>query len=201
MAGQVCKVYIVRRFKDAGYALSEKEREAKLAQVAAVRQECGGRLLVSAVARWSDYGVYGFGAEVFPDIESLQKHTEELEKLDWYRYIDSVSFIGTPLIIEEPIYEAPIYQLQLIHGMREAGYALPEERLNDGFKQVFTSVDKQGMRRLLRMDCRWSNEDYRLIQVFEWPSLEAQMKHTAFEEQLDWPRIVNQQHILGVKAP
>ena len=198
---EVGKVYIVRRFREAGYALSTEEREAKLAQVAAARHECGGRLLVSAVARWSGYEIYGFGAEVFPDLESLQKHTAALEKLDWYRYVDSESFIGTPSIINEPVYETPVYQLQLFHGGREAGYAMPEERLLGELKRVQASGDEQGIRRLLRMDCRWSREDYGLIQVFEWPSLEAQMKHTAFEELVEWPRLVNQRHILGVKAP
>ena len=198
---EVGKVYIVRRFREAGYALSTEERDAKLAQVAAARHECGGRLLVSAVARWSGYGIYGFGAEVFPDLESLQKHTAALDKLDWYRYVESESFVGTPSIISEPAYENPVYQLQLFHGAREAGYAMPEERLLGELKRVQASGDEQGIRRLLRMDCRWSREDYGLIQVFEWPSLEAQMKHTAFEEQVEWPRLVNQRHILGVKAP
>lgn len=201
MSEEVCKVYIIRRFKEAGYALSNDERQARLAQAAAVRHECGGRLLVNALARWADYGIYGFGAEIYPNLESLQKHTAALEELDWYRYIDSESFIGTPLIIEEPAYENPVYHLQLIHGRREAGYALSEERSNDGFKQVFASAEEHGMRRLVRMDCRWSREDYRLIQVFEWPSLDAQMKHIAFEEQLEWPRIFDQSHILGIKAP
>lgn len=200
MSGEICKVYILRQFREAGYGLSPEERAAKFAQVAAARQECGGRLLVSAIARWSGYDVYGFGAEVFPDLASLQKHTAALEELNWYRYVESESFIGTPLIMNDPVYENPIYQLQLICGPREACYAMPEEQLNGEFERVFASVNEQGMRRILRLDCRWSREDLRLIQLHEWPSLEAQMKHTAFEEQLEWPRLFDQTHILGVKA-
>lgn len=200
MSGEVCKVYILRRFREAGYALSPEERAAKIAQVAAARQACGGRLLVSAVARWSGYGVYGFGAEVFPDLASLQKHTAALEELNWYRYVESESFIGTPLIMSDSTYENPIYQLQLIRGPREACYAMPEEQLNAEFKRIFASVEEQGMRRILRLDCRWSREDLRLIQLHEWPSLEAQMRHTVFEEQAEWPRLFDQTHILGVKA-
>ena len=200
MSEEVCKVYILRRFREAGYALTMEERAAKLAQVAAARQECGGRLLLSAIARWSGYGVYGFGAEVFPDVASLQKHTAALEELNWYRFVESESFIGTPLIFDDPVYENPIYQLQLIRGPREASYAMPKERLDGEFKRVFASVDEQGMRRVLRLDCRWSREDLRLVQLHEWPNLKAQMKHTAFEEQQEWPRLFNQTHILGIKA-
>ena len=201
MTQEVCKVYIVRRFKEAGYALSNEERAAKLAQVAAARQECGGKLLVSAASRWSDYGTYGFGAEIFPDFASLQKHTAALDNLDWFRYIESESFIGTPAVVNEPAYENAVYALQLIHGRRESSYALPEEQFHNEFKRVIDSADTFGRRRLLRMDCLWSREDYAMIQVHEWPSLEACMKHTAFEEQVEWPRLIDQRHILGVKAP
>ena len=201
MAGQVCKVYIVRGFKEAGYALSQEELEAKLAQVNAARPECGGRLLVNALARWSSYEIYGFGAEIFPDLESLQKHTAALDELNWFRYIDSESFIGTPSVINEPTYENPIYQLQYIHGPREAGYTMAGEQVNTELQRVIASADELGRVHLLRMHCRWSREDYMMIQIHEWPSLESQMKQAAFEEQVEWPRLVNQSHILGVKAP
>jgi hypothetical protein len=55
VTGHVCTVHNVRRFREADYALSKEECEAKLGQVAAARHECGGRLLGSAVARWSWY--------------------------------------------------------------------------------------------------------------------------------------------------
>lgn len=201
MAGQVCKVYIVRGFREAGYALSQEEIDAKLAQVEAARPQCGGRMLVRALARWSSYEIYGFGAEIFPDLESLQKHTAALDELDWFRYIDTESFIGTPSVINEPTYENPVYQLQLIRGPREAGYAMMDEQGDTELQRVIAAADELGSRTILRLDCRWSREDYMMIQIHEWPSLEAQMKHTAFEEQIAWPRMVDQRHILGVKAP
>ena len=33
--------------------------------------------------------------EEFPDIEAVQKHAEDLMELDWYRYIEGVSILGT----------------------------------------------------------------------------------------------------------
>ncbi|MCU0487658.1 MAG: hypothetical protein MUE67_01755 [Anaerolineales bacterium] len=201
MQEPIGKVFIIQRFREAGYALSPSEREAMLAQVAVARHEYGGRLLVNAAARWSAYGIYGFGVEVFPDLGALKKHTKALEKLDWYRYVEAESFIGTPLLINEPVYENPIYQLQLIQGVRAVSHSLPEGQFNDRLNQVVASADDLGIRRLLRMDCRWSRESHLLIQVHEWPSLEAQMDQVAFEEQLEWPRWFSQSHFLGVKAP
>ena len=200
MAGQVCKVFLLRRLTEAGYAFSVEERAAKFAQAAAVRAESGGSLLFNALAGWSSYDIYGFGAELFPGLESLKQHTAALEKLDWFRYVESETFIGTPIILNEPAYPNPIFVLQLVKGIREAGYALPEGELENRFKQVAASADALGVRRILRMTCRWSREDYGMVQVHEWPSLEAQTKHTAFEEQMDWPRYFNQRHVLGIKA-
>ena len=36
-----------------------------------------------------------FGVEEFPDIEAVQKHTQMLEELGHFRYIDSITVLGT----------------------------------------------------------------------------------------------------------
>ncbi|HWQ84250.1 MAG TPA: hypothetical protein VN363_06770 [Anaerolineales bacterium] len=59
----------------------------------------------------------------------------------------------------------------------------------------------QRQRRLVRMRCRWSRADYAMVQVHEWPSLEALTQHVAFEQEMEWPRYFDQEHILGVKIP
>jgi hypothetical protein len=32
--------------------------------------------------------------EEFPDIEAVQKHTAELDELDWFRYVESMTLLG-----------------------------------------------------------------------------------------------------------
>lgn len=201
MTGLVCKVFILRRFTEAGYALTPEGRAAKLAELAETRQQAGARLLVNAAAAWSRYEIYRFGAEVFTGIESLRNYTAALDKNDWFRYVESETFIGTPLILNEPTYANPIYALQLIRGIREAGYALTESERESRYRQITASADSLGVHRILRMTCRWSREDYGMVQVHEWPNLEALMQQVAFEQEMEWPRYFNQENILGVKTP
>lgn len=201
MSGLVCKVFILRRFTEAGYALTSEGRAAKLAELAETRQQAGARLLVNAAAAWSRYEIDRFGAEVFTGIESLKKYTAALDKIDWFRYVESETFIGTPLILNEPTYENPIYVLQLIRGIREAGYTLTESERESRFQQIIASADALGVHRILRMTCRWAREDYGMVQVHEWPSLDALMQQVAFEQEMEWPRYFSQENILGVKIP
>lgn len=201
MSGLVCKVFILRRFTEAGYALTPEGRAAKLAELAETRQQAGARLLVNAAAAWSRYEIDRFGAEVFTGIESLKKYTAALDKIDWFRYVESETFIGTPLILNEPTYENPIYVLQLIRGIREAGYTLTESERESRFQQIIASADALGVHRILRMTCRWAREDYGMVQVHEWPSLDALMRQVAFEQEMEWPRYFSQENILGVKIP
>ena len=44
---------------------------------------------------WSSEQWVMFGVEEFPDIEAVQKHTEDLWELEWFRYMDSTSMLGT----------------------------------------------------------------------------------------------------------
>ncbi len=200
MAEQIGKIWIVRRYREAGYALTAEERAAKMAQVDAARRDCA-RVLVQANARWSGNGVASFGAELYPDLEALKNHTANLEKIDWFRYIDSETIIGTPVLVSEPAYENPVFQLQLIRGTREMVWTLTQERTQAELQRNVANAEGLGMRHVLRLDCRWAREDYSMVQILEWPSLEAVMKHVAFEEEQEWPRAVNQTHILGTKMP
>jgi hypothetical protein len=78
---------------------------------------------------------------------------------------------------------------------------MSDEQFRDRIMDNIASVDALGIRCLFRLRCRWFREEYALIQVFEWPSLEAHIKQVAFEEQAEAPRLISQTHILGVKAP
>ncbi len=116
MSGEVCKVFIVKRWKEAGYKLSVEERNSQMGKGAAALKECGGRTLVNAYSRWCTYDNYAFGAEIFPDMEAVVKYSEMLEKADWFRYVEGEIFLGTPFTVNEPTAENAIYSLQLIHG-------------------------------------------------------------------------------------
>jgi hypothetical protein len=39
----------------------------------------------------------GWGVEQFPNIEAVQKHHALLEDLNWFRYAESNSYLGTAM--------------------------------------------------------------------------------------------------------
>ena len=55
----------------------------------------GGRRPVLCNSSWASEEWTAFGVEEFPTIEALQEHTKLLTELNWYRYIVSVTLLGT----------------------------------------------------------------------------------------------------------
>lgn len=96
MAGPVYKMFRAR-WKEPWFALSEKEREALGAKVRAALKQVGGKEVVFCDSRWSSEQWWGFGVEEFPDIEAVQQHTRLLEELNWMRYVEAETLLGTPV--------------------------------------------------------------------------------------------------------
>jgi len=94
MAQPIYKVFLLKP-KEAWYQLSEEDRESHLAKDEESRKKVGGKVIVACNSGWSSDQWPYFGVEEFPDIEAVQKHSEELIKLNWFRYFESMSFLGT----------------------------------------------------------------------------------------------------------
>ena len=50
-------------------------------------------------AAWSNERWPFFGVEEFPDLEAVQRHEQILTDLNWARYIESRTTLGTELIL------------------------------------------------------------------------------------------------------
>jgi len=96
MAQPIYKLWQAR-FTEAWYQLSSEERRQRLAQVQGTLDQVGGKMVVICNSDWSNEQWRVFGVEEFPDIEAVHKHTKLLNELEWYRYLDSVSTLGTKL--------------------------------------------------------------------------------------------------------
>jgi hypothetical protein len=94
MAEKVYKLFIGHA-KEAWYQLSDEEKKAKFDAVEAAMAECGGKRVIACRSRWSDELNGSFGIEEYPDIEAVQKYALMLEKLEWFRYVESKSYLGT----------------------------------------------------------------------------------------------------------
>jgi len=84
------------KFTEAWYRLSEEEQAKVMDGIEASLEKLGitGRYYD---ASWSSEQWSFFGIEEYPDIEAVQKHTENLNALEWFRYIDSESVLGTQM--------------------------------------------------------------------------------------------------------
>ena len=95
MAQQIYKAFYVRKFQEAWYQLSKAEQDELMKKVTAARDKVGGKAQLICNAQWASDNMVGFGVEVFPSIEAAQQHNKLLQELNWFRYFDGMSILGT----------------------------------------------------------------------------------------------------------
>jgi hypothetical protein len=83
------------RYREAWYQLSEEEQKAVLAKLQAAYEEVGGKMTIACLSGWSAERWFAFGMDEFPDIEAVRKFTDLLNGHDHFRYVESVSMLGT----------------------------------------------------------------------------------------------------------
>jgi hypothetical protein len=64
-------------------------------------KQVGGKTLVLCSSGWATEECQFFGIDQFPDIEAAQKHADLLFEMNWYRYVDSRSTLGTSILADE----------------------------------------------------------------------------------------------------
>jgi hypothetical protein len=94
MAGPVYKLWMFR-YTDAWYQLSEEERGAHYSKLLETYEKVGGKMVIACESAWSSEQWLMFGLDEFPDIEAAQKFAQLLIEQDHFRYIESVSMLGT----------------------------------------------------------------------------------------------------------
>ncbi len=100
MAQSVYKLWQAR-FTEAWHQLSEEEQQRLLSQVMEALNTAGGKELVLCSAAWSNERWPWFGVEEFPDLGAVQRHEQILTDLNWARYMDSRTTLGTEFIPQQ----------------------------------------------------------------------------------------------------
>ncbi len=101
MAGPLYKLWQARPTA-VWYALSPDTQEALLAEVTEALDRVGGKRIVSCDAHWTTEQWPLFGVEEFPDLEALQQHSAIRAELNWARYCDSTTSVGTAVVPPQP---------------------------------------------------------------------------------------------------
>ena len=94
MAQPIYKLWVAK-WSEAWYQLSEDEQQQLIAKENAALEQVGGKQLVLCNSQWASEQWPFWGVEQFPDIEALQKHTELLAEINWLRYLESRTILGT----------------------------------------------------------------------------------------------------------
>jgi uncharacterized protein DUF6616 len=85
----------VGKFKEAWYNLSTSERDELIKKIGEAMEKVGGKQVLFCASGWSSEQWQFFGVETYPDIEAVQEHNRLLFELNWFRYIDSMTILGT----------------------------------------------------------------------------------------------------------
>ena len=96
MAQLVYKLWTARP-REAWYQLSQDERNSLMARVIAALEKVGAKSVVLCDGSWSSEQWLFFGIEEYPDIEAVQAHAHLLNEIQWFRYVESTTALGTAL--------------------------------------------------------------------------------------------------------
>lgn len=94
MTKPVYRLWMARR-TEAWYQLSDEERNEIMARLGESFERVGGKMTIICDSAWSTEQYTTFGVEEFPSSEAAQEHTDDLLALDWFRYVESTSILGT----------------------------------------------------------------------------------------------------------
>jgi hypothetical protein len=84
---------------EAWYQLSQEAKDSIMNKITASLKEAGAEVLALCDATWSTDSWQMFGLIKFPDIEALQKHRKDTNNLDWGRYTEGISVLGTDITL------------------------------------------------------------------------------------------------------
>ena len=94
MAQPIYKSFFVK-FKEPWFQLSQAEQNALLAKVAGTLDTVGGKSQAVCNCTWSNEAWHAFGLEIYPSVEAVQEHDKLLQELNWFRYVESMTALGT----------------------------------------------------------------------------------------------------------
>jgi hypothetical protein len=94
MAGPVYKMFHAR-WTEAWYQLSQEQRDALFAKMTETGARIGAKQVLICDSSWNSEKWLFWGVEEYPNIEAVQEYTKLLVEIDWFRYCESETLLGT----------------------------------------------------------------------------------------------------------
>jgi hypothetical protein len=96
MTGPIYKMFHAR-WTEAWYQLSKEQQEAMFAKMTETGERLGAKQVLICNSSWNSEKWLFWGVEEYPNMEALQEYTDGLVELDWFRYCESETLLGTKL--------------------------------------------------------------------------------------------------------
>ena len=87
--------FFMGRFLPDWYQLSKEEQESLIDKLHEALQKLGGKTIIHCNTYWSSDQWMWAGVEEFPNFEAVQKYMATLQELNWGRYTEATSLLGT----------------------------------------------------------------------------------------------------------
>lgn len=94
MTQPVYKMFYLR-FTEAWFELPKEEQDLLLDKVGDALKKVGGKPMILCNSSWTSEKWWFWGVEEFPSIEAIQEHAKLLADLNWMRYCNSETLLGT----------------------------------------------------------------------------------------------------------
>ena len=94
MAGSIYKMFQAR-WTEAWYQLSQEQRDALFKTMGETGERLGVKAVIICDSSWNSEKWLFWGVEEYPSLEAVQEYTNGLNKIDWFRYIESETLLGT----------------------------------------------------------------------------------------------------------
>lgn len=96
MTQSIYKVFLARP-TEAGYQLSEKERNEIMAKHNEVMEKAGVKPILICDSSWASEQFLFWGVEEYPSMEAVQEAHKALSEINWFRYFESMTLLGTKM--------------------------------------------------------------------------------------------------------
>lgn len=96
MGKLVCEL-VQWKFKEAWYALSKDDRDEIRTKTMGLNEKAGTKTVINCGSMCSSGRWLTFMVKEYPSVETLQQHYRDLHEIDWWRYIEAETTLGTRL--------------------------------------------------------------------------------------------------------
>jgi hypothetical protein len=96
MSQEVYKVWFMK-YTEAWYQLTPEAQTQLTAQVQESLKKVGGEMIMARACVWASEEWIAWGVEKYPDATAAEMHALTLYAINWYRYIESKSYLGVEL--------------------------------------------------------------------------------------------------------